>query len=132
EYGGIATLQSYGDTLDLDAVPPEHIAFLETCRDYYETKTHIFVHASYFPNLRMDEQPSFVIRWESLHGGVPGPHHSGKTVVVGHSSQRQGKVFDLGYLKCIDTYCYGGGWLTALDVTTGQVWQTSAHGDLRG
>ncbi|MEO6810924.1 MAG: metallophosphoesterase family protein, partial [Isosphaeraceae bacterium] len=60
EYGGIATLQSYGDTLDLDAVPPEHIAFLETCRDYYETETHIFVHASYCPNLRMDEQPSFV------------------------------------------------------------------------
>lgn len=131
EYGGIATLQSYGDILSLDAITPEHIGFLESCRDYLETDTHIFVHASYFPNLRMAEQPSFVIRWESLHGGVPGPHHTGKTVVVGHTPQRRGRVLDLGYLKCIDTYCYGGGWLTALDVATGQIWQADVRGQLR-
>ena len=32
---------------------------------------------------------------------------------------------------CIDTYCYGGGWLTALDVHTGEVWQADREGKMR-
>ena len=35
-------------------------------------------------------------------------------VVVGHTEQRTGEILDLGFLKCIDTFCHGGGWLTAL------------------
>ena len=55
---------------------------------------------------------------------TPGPHDSGKTVIVGHSRlRRSGEILDLGHLFCIDTFCYGGGWLTALDVKTGEVWQ---------
>ena len=38
---------------------------------------------------------------------------SGKTAIVGHTPTRSGEIFDVGYLKCLDTYCYGGGWLTA-------------------
>lgn len=48
-----------------------------------------------------------------------------------HRSQKTGEVLDLGYLKCIDTYCYGGGWLTALDAASGRVWQADRHGWLR-
>jgi serine/threonine protein phosphatase 1 len=36
-----------------------------------------------------------------------------------------------GFFKCIDTFCHGGGWLTALDVGTGQVWQVDAKGHPR-
>jgi serine/threonine protein phosphatase 1 len=34
-------------------------------------------------------------------------------------------------MKCIDTYCYGGGWLTALDVKTGKVLQANQRGEMR-
>jgi serine/threonine protein phosphatase 1 len=37
----------------------------------------------------------------------------------------------VGHLICIDTYCFGGGWLTALDVHTLEAWQTNKHGELR-
>jgi serine/threonine protein phosphatase 1 len=135
--GGEATLASYGAPLgqttwaDLTRIPAEHAAFLERCRAFHETATHIFVHANYDPVLPMNEQPFELLRWESLRGAIPGPHCSGKTVIAGHSSQKTGEILDLGYLVCIDTYCYGGGWLTALDVQTGEVWQTNLQGELR-
>jgi serine/threonine protein phosphatase 1 len=135
--GGDTTLASYGAPpgkttwADLARIPAEHAAFLEQCRPYYETATHIFIHANYDPVLPMDEQPFELLRWESLRDVVPGPHFSGKTVITGHSSQKTGEILDLGYLVCIDTYCCGGGWLTALDVQTQEVWQTDSQGELR-
>ncbi len=71
------------------------------------------------------------MRWRSLRETIPGPHRSGKTVIVGHTAQKDGEILDLGHIKCIDTYCYGGGWLTALDVVTSEVWQASMSGELR-
>jgi hypothetical protein len=37
----------------------------------------------------------------------------------------------LGFLVCIDTNCAHGGWLTALDTTSGRVWQADRAGRLR-
>ena len=71
------------------------------------------------------------MRWQSLKFGVPGPHESGKIAVVGHTSLKDGDILDLGHLICIDTYCWGGGWLTALDTSTGQAWQVDREGRLR-
>ena len=56
---------------------------------------------------------------------------SGKTVIVGHTPQVDGEVLDLGHLICIDTYCFGTGWLTAMDVDTGEIWQADQDGILR-
>lgn len=112
----------------LSKLSEENLAFLESCVDYHETETHIFTHACYDPTLPMDQQPASLLRWRSLRRGIPGPHVSGKTVVVGHTAQKNGKILDLGYLKCIDTYCYGGGWLTALDVGSGEIWRADARG----
>jgi len=129
--GGLATLHSYGTGRDLNFIPDEHYEFLKECLDYYETDTHIFVHASYLPNSPMDEQPVVKLRWESIRDMTPGPHETGKIVIVGHTSQKNGEILDLGHVKCIDTYCYGGGWLTALDVQTGEVWQADLDGKMR-
>jgi serine/threonine protein phosphatase 1 len=129
--GGIATLDSYGPGRDIGLIPEPHFQFLEGCWDFYETDTHIFVHANYFPNIPMDEQPVMMLRWESLREMTPGRHDSGKTVIVGHTTQKIGEILDLGYLKCIDTYCYGGGWLTALEVNTGEVWQSDREANMR-
>jgi serine/threonine protein phosphatase 1 len=137
QMGGTATLASYGikadvngrvNMADLERVPAEHLAFLQQCVPYYETATHIFVHAQYERDLAMAAQFDHILRWESLRTGLPGPHVSGKRVISGHTSQKNGEVLDEGYLVCIDTYCYGGGWLTALDVDTGEIWQVDRHG----
>jgi serine/threonine protein phosphatase 1 len=131
EMGGSATLDSYGAGRRLELIPDEHYDFHERCLDYYETETHIFLHANYLPDVPMDQQQDRMLRWESLRAMTPGPHESGKTVVAGHTSQKSGEPFGLDYLICIDTYCYGGGWLTALDVTTGEMWQANQKGQLR-
>ncbi len=135
DMGGSVTLASYGagrvTEADLARVPSEHVAFLRRCRPFYETDAHIFVHAQYVPDLPMDEQSALWLRWESLRNGSPGPHVSGKKAIVGHSSQKGGEILDLGHLICIDTYCYGGGWLTALEVHTDEVWQANRLGELR-
>ena len=133
--GGRATLESYGagkiTEADLKRIPAEHFAFFRRCRGYYETDTHIFVHAQYEPNVPMDEQSAVWLRWESLREVTPVPHISGKKVIVGHSSQKSGEILDLGHIICIDTFCYGGGWLTALEVHSNQVWQVNREGTLR-
>ena len=51
--------------------------------------------------------------------------------VVGHTSQKDGEILDLGHLLCLDTFCYGGGWLTLFDLNTGRSWQADAEGEIR-
>jgi serine/threonine protein phosphatase 1 len=135
--GGGATLESYGARRgsivgeDLALIPSGHLDFLRRCQDSFETNTHIFVHAQHDPDMAMHEQPSEILHWESLRAITPGPHVSGKRAIVGHTSQKSGEVLDLGHLVCIDTYCYGGGWLTALDVDTDELWQVDRRGSPR-
>jgi serine/threonine protein phosphatase 1 len=114
-----------------EAVPAHHITFLEGCRSFHETETHLFVHAGYLPQLPLAEQSKHHLRWQHLDEATWKPHCSGKVAIVGHTPQRNGEILDLGFLKCIDTYCHGGGWLTALEVNTGQVWQATRAGELR-
>jgi serine/threonine protein phosphatase 1 len=114
-------------------VPPAHLHFIEhVCRDWYETETHLFVHANADPELPLAEQPTHVLRWEKLYGPLGArPHRSGKILVCGHSSQKSGEPLNLGFAVCIDTYCYGGGWLTCLEVGSGHVWQADQRGRVR-
>ena len=128
-FGGDATLASYGG--GLEQIPQEHIAFLRSCVAWYESAGHFFVHASYLPGKPLNKQPIEVLRWESIRDKVPGPHRSGKVAVVSHTSQKNGEVLDLGHLICIDTWVYGDGWLTALDVNSGQLWQADQNGRIR-
>ncbi len=136
--GGVATLRSYGWSRGgprrplAEVFPDRHRKFLASCRPYYETGTHLFVHAGYLPELPLDKQPGEVLRWRVTDACTAAPHGSGKVAVVGHTPQGSGEVLDLGFLVCIDTNCARGGWLTALDVGTGQVWQADRHGRLRG
>lgn len=130
-YGGVETLDSYGFTGHLDFLPPEHERFFDALGDYIELQDYLFMHAAYDPQLPMDQQPLEMLRWHSLRDGVPGPHYSGKTAVVGHTANRAGEVLDVGHLLCIDTCCYGGGWLTAVELHSRTFWQVSQQGQLR-
>jgi len=129
--GGLATMKSYGAAATFDDIPAEHIAFIDSCKLYHEAGDFFFVHANYAPLKPLDEQDVEMLLWRSLRETMPGPHCSGKTAIVGHTLQADGKIRDLGYLKCIDTGCYNNGWLTALDVDSGRVWQANERGELR-
>jgi serine/threonine protein phosphatase 1 len=137
-FGGLAALTSYGwrggPDLHRDDVrrliPGEHVEFVKSCRDYFETVRHIFVHAYYDPYLPLHQQKWGGLRWASLPP-VPERHCSGKVAIVGHTPQRSGDILDLGYLKCIDTLAHAGGWLTGLGVNTGRVWQANEAGVVR-
>jgi serine/threonine protein phosphatase 1 len=129
--GGEATLHSYTKFDKRAGIPPEHLDFIRTWVDYAETDTHFFVHGGYHPEQRLVDQRWQMWRWQSLKQVVPGPHISGKKAIVGHTSLKDGEVLDLGHLMCIDTYCWGGGWLTAFDTTSNRFWQVDRDGQLR-
>src|SRR4051812_44387852 len=88
--GGQAPPDSYGSRGGLEMIPPEHWRFLGSCRDYFETDGHIFVHANYLPHLPMDRQPNQFLRWEHLTPLWTKAHCSGKVVIVGHTPQTGG------------------------------------------
>ena len=129
-YGGVETLDSYGFDGGLDFLPESHRVFFESLGDYFVYEDYFFTHAAYDPAVPLEEQTVEMLRWHSLRQGVPEPHHSGKTAFVGHTANHEGQILDVGHLVCLDTHCYGGGCLTAMDVRTRQVWQANPDGVL--
>jgi serine/threonine protein phosphatase 1 len=130
--GGREALASYSPAGNIDDVPETHWRFLrKTCVDWYETDTHFFVHANVDPDVPLDAQPSSMLHWETCTEWTPS-HCSGKVMVCGHTEQRSGWPLVLEHAVCLDTLCYGGGWLTCLDVITGRVWQANELGATRG
>ena len=133
--GGKQALRSYSDhpvALSIEDVPSRHWHFLEaTCVKYHETDTHVFVHANLYADMPLDEQPDHMLMWERLVPEDSRPHESGKTMVCGHTQQLAGAPLNLGHAVCIDTWAYGDGWLTCLDVRTGRYWQANQAGESR-
>lgn len=129
QHGGSQTVASYGGRIQ--NIPQHHMTFLSHCLRFFETERHFFVHANYAPGLPFHEQPDDLLFWEHINAFVPPQHVSGKTAIVGHTPQLNGKIRNLGHVQIIDTFCYGDGWLTAVDVTCDRVWQTTNFGDFR-
>ena len=123
EFGGITTLDSYGETGRINLVPDEHIDFLRSCVPYFETDRHFFVHANYNHELPLDQQDGHTLRWLSLKDQIPKPHFSGKIAIVGHTPIRE--VLRLPHLIGLDTGCCFDGKLTAMEIETGEVWQAA-------
>ena len=130
-FGGVETLESYGFDGDLDFLPDAHHDFFDSLIGCYEHGDYFFTHAAYDPDQPLSEQKRELLRWYSLDNGIPAAHQSGKVAVVGHTAHRDGEILDVGHLLCIDTYCYGGGWLTGVDLINRTMWQTNAEGQLR-
>lgn len=130
-HGGIETLQSYGRPPRFENVPESHWEFLRTGLDFFETDNEVFVHSNLEPNVPRDQQVAEWLRWQRLRGDER-PDWSGKRVICGHTSLPNGIPGILDGWVNIDTWCYGGGWLTGLDVTTDTVWQANEAGESRG
>jgi hypothetical protein len=127
----VATLNSYEFGAKVDQIPAEHWALLEECLPYFETEAFIFTHANYQYDLPMADQLGYTLRWSLFEAAKERPHFSGKTVLVGHTEQKDSEVLDLGFARCIDTACWRYGWLTAIEARTGELWQASRWGVLR-
>lgn len=124
--GGQDTLDSYGGTFT--DVPEEHWEFMRKAELYHELDDYILVHAGVDSKLPVTEQGQETYYYQRFYEQEP--HSSGKTVVCGHTIQGDLPT-DLGYAICLDTCAYGGGWLSALDLDTGRIWQTNEQGQSR-
>ena len=126
--GGSSTVASYGGD-SLQSIPVQHWEFIEGGLPFHESERHLFVHANAASHLALEDQDPFMLFWEKFRK-VP-PHRSGKTMVCGHTAQKGGVPANLGHAICIDTWPYGGQWLTALDVQSGTYWQCNEAGEER-
>jgi serine/threonine protein phosphatase 1 len=132
--GGVQTLGSYGKTPGktglLEDVPPEHWNFLENeLVDYHERDLFIFVHAGVLCGFDLDDQPDNTLFWDFMPDAMR--HYSKRTVICGHTSQKNGEPKVIPGAVCIDTYAHGGGWLTCLDAISGRYWQVDMLGRKR-
>jgi serine/threonine protein phosphatase 1 len=129
ECGGDTTLSSYGGKFG--NVPQHHRIFFDNCQRFYETETEFFIHANYDYQSPLNEQLDEVIFWQHVSYQPPPPHMNGKRAIVGHTPQIDGEIQFFEHLVLLDTYCFGGMWLSALDVESGKFWQTNELGELR-
>lgn len=129
EVGGHETLDSYGGQLSL--IPASHHDFLNDLLPFYETDSHIFLHANYEAELPLEQQPEELLFWRHLSDSMPPAHFSGKHVYCGHTPQTSGEIADFGHLACLDTGCVMGLYLTALEIGAGKIWQSDKMGRLR-
>lgn len=112
--GGINTIFGYLERLNLQdkiiagelannnimdsLVPDEHIKFLQSLKLYYETDSHIFVHAGCLLNMPLEKQGRGRLLWnrDLVNGVVKSMTENEdlnwkKTVVVGHSYTKSKK-----------------------------------------
>jgi serine/threonine protein phosphatase 1 len=131
-FGGLETLISYGEHAeDTGELPADHITFLRSGLDYFETDSTVFVHASLEPDRPLSEQTSEWLRWAKLtKQEIPLP--SGQRVICGHTAQKDGQVWVGNGWVCIDTFAYGGMFLTALDVGNDLIYQARQSGEFQG
>jgi serine/threonine protein phosphatase 1 len=126
--GGRQTLDSYGGSLE--DIPPEHVRFLRSAVSYFETETEIFVHANLEQGVPLADQRIDYLRWKRIVGDEP-RYAENRRVICGHSSQRDGMPLVFDGWAVIDTYAYGGQWLSCLDVQSNQIVQANESGELR-
>lgn len=136
---GDTTLRTYGlkrDTLSefRQKVPKDHFLFLrQACRNWLELDEFICVHGGVECRLEMEDQPLYTLHWKRFHEHVY-PHISDKVMVCGHSAVgKLPKVDKLGQAVCVDTGMgvSDEGWLTALDLNSGQFVQANRKGHIR-
>ncbi|MES2738007.1 MAG: metallophosphoesterase family protein [Verrucomicrobiota bacterium] len=131
--GGRETMLSYapdGCTLSWNNIPKAHVEFLkERCLRYWETEHHLFVHANANAVFPLAEQSDDWLFWTRFDDSYP--HVSGKTMVCGHTAQKSGVPALRTKAVCLDTWAYGEGWLTCLDILSGEFTQANQAGEVK-
>ena len=118
------------DTVACAAQIEEIVAFVDSMRDYYETRRYIFVHGwlpitvegrrplirpSWRDNPASEWEEARWLEWQQLYGTGAVPE--GKTVVCGHRPARLGHMFDdTREPDCSEPFCGEG--MIAIDAGT--------------
>lgn len=127
------TLSSYGEGGNpgtLASIPKAHWQFVQHhCLPWVETEDHIFVHATLDADKPLTGQPDTALFFDKLKAQKP--HISGKTIICGHTPQRNGNPLNVHHAICLDTAACEGQWLTCLNVLSGQVWQANQQREIR-
>ena len=130
--GGTATMESYGGRAQPDwhLIPPEHWHFLEKrCVRYFENDTHLFTHATIEGSYPLADQKDSWLFWRRFDDAHA--HFSGKTLICGHTAQKSGLPAMRPGCLCIDTWAFGEGWLTGMDISKEEFIQANQRGELR-
>jgi serine/threonine protein phosphatase 1 len=128
--GGAEMLESYDDSIE--NIPTEHLDYIHSMRDYFESEWDLFVHATPHFDIPISEQPPEFLRWNRLTGREP-PQSSGKRVICGHTAQRSGVPLVFFGWVCLDSNAYGPhGALSGLDVHADVIYQAEQSGTYRG
>lgn len=130
ENGGASTLRSYGLAprrgADLiEALPAEHVAFLEALQLTVNVGNTICVHAGLRPSVPLERQAVEDLLWirEDFFGA---PHSFGKIVLYGHTPRRAVEIVP-PYRIGLDTGLVYGGTLSCLHLEEAVLWQVSRH-----
>lgn len=99
------------------------IPFIESLRIYYETDTHIFVHAGIPYGKDLATATSEELLWDRTFA-----YAGKKTLVVGHTPKSSVSSFNKGKIVCVDTGAYMTAILSAYDVINGRVYSTEPGG----
>lgn len=127
-WGGAEALESYGG--HLDDIPDEHLDFFAAALPYVETDSDICVHANLEPGVPLEQQTADWLRWQKITGQEL-PHESGKRIVCGHTPMPGDIPHTLDGWVMIDTGAYKGGFLTALELGSGEILQSRQTGEFR-
>lgn len=122
--GAQATMQSYGASQGLfpfqwDLIPQKHIDFLAKSVLWHREKGFLFVHAGAYENKPLENQMEKLL-WERF--SPPGEQ---EIHVVGHDVTPDGAPYFEPGRYSLDTGAGLDGPLTACDVLTKEIWQTS-------
>lgn len=135
KFGGKEAIESYGWTQGIvpgwtEAIPESHWNFLKNDMvDAVEEAGHIMVHGGLDPEVPLANQLWDEMRWKRWEN--PQPHISGNIMVCGHTHQISGKPCSAERAICIDTWAFGKGWLTALDLASHEYIQANQKGEAR-
>jgi serine/threonine protein phosphatase 1 len=113
---GDETIISFGG---LDNTREHLLPFIESLRLYYETDTHIFVHAG----LPHGKDPGAATA-EELLWDRDFSYDGEKTLIVGHTARSMVTRLNNGKIICVDTGAYMTGILSAYDVINNKVYST--------
>jgi serine/threonine protein phosphatase 1 len=129
--GGHATVTSYDSK-----IPQDHIDWIKTLPLYLDLGDIWLVHAGVCPRLALEEQNSEQFCWirEEFHS-INEPYFKDKLIITGHTitftlpGVQPGQIAaGAGWLD-IETGAYhqNSGWLTALDIDSGKVYQINTQ-----
>lgn len=131
-YGGDTILKSYNIVKELgwdERIPDAHWGFLKETAKYWQLEEFVFVHAGLKPGLALEDQKNHTLFWRKFKN--PEEYAPGIQVICGHTSRKNGKIADFGHTICLDTYAYGGQWLSCLNVHSGEYWQANQKKEVR-